>query len=58
MGSPFNLILVSEDSAKASKLARASFLLIDSFSHIYSDYDREYFKNKEHVIRIKYRQHN
>jgi thiamine biosynthesis lipoprotein len=39
MGSPFNLILVSEDSAKATELAQASFSLIDSFSHIYSDYD-------------------
>jgi thiamine biosynthesis lipoprotein len=39
MGSPFNLILVSNDSAKASDLAKASFALIDSFNHIYSDYD-------------------
>ena len=39
MGSPFNLILVSEDSVKALHLAQASFSLIDSFSHIYSDYD-------------------
>ncbi len=39
MGSPFNLILVSEDSTKAKNLANASFALIDSFSHIYSDYD-------------------
>jgi thiamine biosynthesis lipoprotein len=39
MGSPFNLILVSEDSIKAVALAQASFSLIDSFSHIYSDYD-------------------
>lgn len=39
MGSPFNIILVTEDSTKAIDLARASFSLIDSFSHIYSDYD-------------------
>jgi thiamine biosynthesis lipoprotein len=39
MGSPFNLILVSDDSIKAVALAQASFSLIDSFSHIYSDYD-------------------
>ncbi len=39
MGSPFNLIIASEDSTKAAILAQASFLLIDSFSHIFSDYD-------------------
>jgi len=39
MGSPFNLILVSDDSIKAGRLAKESFQLIDSFSHIYSDYD-------------------
>ena len=39
MGSPFNLILVTDDSIKAAKMANASFSLIDSFSHIYSDYD-------------------
>jgi thiamine biosynthesis lipoprotein len=39
MGSPFNIIIVAEDSAKASNLAVLSFSLIDSFSHIYSDYD-------------------
>lgn len=39
MGSPFNLIIASEDSTKAAILAKSSFLLIDSFSHIFSDYD-------------------
>jgi thiamine biosynthesis lipoprotein len=39
MGSPFNLILISEDSTKAAKMAQTSFSLIDSFNHIYSDYD-------------------
>lgn len=39
MGSPFNLIIVTNDSIKAESLSRASFQLIDSFSHIYSDYD-------------------
>jgi thiamine biosynthesis lipoprotein len=39
MGSPFNIILVSADSSKATKLANECFNLIDSFSHIYSDYD-------------------
>lgn len=39
MGSPFNIILGSADSLKASRLANECFTLIDSFSHIYSDYD-------------------
>jgi thiamine biosynthesis lipoprotein len=39
MGSPFNLIIVTTDSAKAEKLSNNCFSLIDSFSHIYSDYD-------------------
>lgn len=39
MGSPFNLIIVTADSLKAEMLSRESFELIDSFSHIYSDYD-------------------
>ena len=39
MGSPFNLILITHDSLKASNLANQSFALIDSFTHIYSDYD-------------------
>lgn len=39
MGSPFNLILVTTDSLKAQLLSNNCFSLIDSFSHIYSDYD-------------------
>ncbi|MES2374190.1 MAG: FAD:protein FMN transferase [Bacteroidota bacterium] len=39
MGSPFNLILVTDDSLKAAGLADRSFALIDSFNHLYSDYD-------------------
>lgn len=39
MGSPFNLIIVSADSLKAQELSNKCFTLIDSFSHIFSDYD-------------------
>ncbi|MEO7530473.1 MAG: FAD:protein FMN transferase [Sediminibacterium sp.] len=39
MGSPFNLILVTDDSLKAADLAKRSFALVDSFNLIYSDYD-------------------
>lgn len=39
MGSPFNLIIVSSDSLNAQTLSNHCFSLIDSFSHIYSDYD-------------------
>jgi thiamine biosynthesis lipoprotein len=39
MGSPFNIIIVSADSARAAALAERSFALVDSFNHIYSDYD-------------------
>lgn len=39
MGSPFNLIIVTSDSLKAGQLSNNCFSLIDSFSHIYSDYD-------------------
>ncbi len=39
MGSPFNLIIVSSDSLKALQFSNNCFSLIDSFSHIYSDYD-------------------
>lgn len=39
MGSPFNLILVTDDSLKAAGLADRSFALVDSFNHLYSDYD-------------------
>jgi len=39
MGSPFNLILVVNDSSQASLIARDCFKLIDSLSQIFSDYD-------------------
>ncbi len=39
MGSPFNLVIVCNDSAKAALLAKRSFALVDSFNHIFSDYD-------------------
>ena len=39
MGSPFNIIIVSTDSIKANHLARKSFQLVDSLSHIFSNYD-------------------
>lgn len=39
MGSPFNLIIVSTDSNKANHLARKSYELVDSLSHIFSNYD-------------------
>ncbi len=39
MGSPFNLILVHTDSFQAVQLAKECFMLIDSFNHIFSDYD-------------------
>jgi len=39
MGSPFNLVLVSDDSAKAASLAMECFSLVDSLNRIFSDYD-------------------
>jgi len=39
MGSPFNLIIVSTDSNKAKHLAQKSYELVDSLSHIFSNYD-------------------
>jgi len=39
MGSPFNIILLSDDSLKAVTLAHQAFQLVDSLVHIYSDYD-------------------
>jgi len=39
MGSAFNLIIVSNDSNKANDLARKSYALVDSLSHIFSNYD-------------------
>jgi thiamine biosynthesis lipoprotein len=41
MGSLFNIILYSKDSAQANQLAFSSFLLVDSLNHIFSDYDPE-----------------
>ena len=39
MGSPFNIILVTGDSLKASFLAKQCYALVDSFNHVFSDYD-------------------
>ena len=39
MGSPLNIIIVEKDSNNATILAQQCFQLVDSFSHIYSDYD-------------------
>lgn len=39
MGSPFHIILIDGDSAKAAAIARNSFQLVDSFNRIFSDYD-------------------
>ena len=39
MGSPLNIIIVEKDTTNAAILAVQCFQLIDSFSHIYSDYD-------------------
>lgn len=39
MGSPFNIIMIESDSVRAARLADQCFLLIDSFNHIFSDYD-------------------
>ena len=39
MGSPFNIVLISDDSLKAVTLAHQAFQLVDSLVHIYSDYD-------------------
>jgi thiamine biosynthesis lipoprotein len=39
MGSPLNIILVTDDSLKAVTLAKACYALVDSFNLIYSDYD-------------------
>lgn len=38
MGSPFSLVFYAKDSVIASHLARQSFLLVDSFTAIFSDY--------------------
>ena len=39
MGSPLNIILVTDDSLKAAFLAKECYALVDSFNLIYSDYD-------------------
>lgn len=39
MGSPFNLIFYTDDSAKAARLITEAFAIVDSLSHIFSDYD-------------------
>ena len=39
MGSPLNIIFYAQDSVIAKKQARASFHLIDSLNHIFSNYD-------------------
>lgn len=38
MGSPFNIIFYSADSAEAAKFARECFGLVDSLNNIFSDY--------------------
>lgn len=39
MGSPFNLVLVTDDPQKAAALAEQAYKLVDSFNHIFSDYE-------------------
>ncbi len=39
MGSPLNIIMVTDDSLKAASLANACYAMVDSFNHIFSDYD-------------------
>lgn len=39
MGSPFNLLLVTDDSLKAVRLARECFALVDTLNSLFSDYD-------------------
>lgn len=39
MGSPFNLVLVTDDSLKAVTLARECFALVDTLNSLFSDYD-------------------
>ncbi len=39
MGSPFQLIIETDDSLKARNLAEQAFQLVDSLVHIFSDYD-------------------
>ena len=39
MGSPFTIVMYCSDSAAAVLIANQSFQLVDSFVHIFSDYD-------------------
>lgn len=39
MGSPFNLVIVAQDSSAAARLAARAFALVDSLNHLFSDYD-------------------
>lgn len=39
MGSPFNLVLVTDDSLKAVRLAQECFALVDTLNGLFSDYD-------------------
>lgn len=39
MGSPFTIVLYCSDTATAVQLADKSFYLVDSFVHIFTDYD-------------------
>lgn len=39
MGSPFNLVLVTDDSLKAVTLVRECFALVDTLNSLFSDYD-------------------
>ena len=41
MGSPLNIILVTDDSLHAVTLAKACYTLVDSFNLLYSDYDSQ-----------------
>ena len=39
MGSPLNIIIVTNDSSQAVSLSKACYALVDSFNLLYSDYD-------------------
>lgn len=39
MGSPFNLVFMTDDSARAAQVAREGFALVDFYNRIFSDYD-------------------
>ncbi len=46
MASPFTIILYHEDSSTANRLARESFLLVDSLAAIFTDYEENSELNK------------